>query len=88
MTLTPGSLHAALARLVAAFELEPRARPRLLDIWAPSYRMFSPAQIASLLNAAAALQPENLAVTVAAKVVGPVPVTVMLPRLDAGAEPG
>ncbi|XP_039825579.1 putative F-box/FBD/LRR-repeat protein At3g49030 isoform X4 [Panicum virgatum] len=74
--MNPGSLHAALARLVAAFELEPRARPRLLNIRAPSYRMFSPAQIASLLNAAAMLQPENLTIAVAAAVL------VMLPSLD------
>ncbi|KAG2636916.1 hypothetical protein PVAP13_2NG494100 [Panicum virgatum] len=79
VTLTPGSLHAALARLVAAFELEPRARPQLLDVRAPGYRRFSPAHIESLFDAAATLQPENLAV----KFVGPVPgMVMMLPRLD------
>ncbi|KAG2645276.1 uncharacterized protein LOC120687580 [Panicum virgatum] len=81
--VAPGSLHAALARLAAAFELEPRARPRLLDVGASCYRIFSPAQIAALLNAAATLQPENLAVTFTVQVFGLVPGgVVMLPRLD------
>ncbi|RLN33795.1 hypothetical protein C2845_PM03G07160 [Panicum miliaceum] len=79
--VTPRSLHAALARLVAAFEFDPRARPQLLDVCARWHCSFSLAQIASLFRAAARLQPEHLAVFVAVKATAPFPVTVMLPRL-------
>ena len=80
--VTPRSLLAALARLVAAFEVDPRARPQLLDVCARWHCSFSLAQIASLFGAAARLQPENLAVSVAVKAIAPVLPTVMLPRLD------
>ncbi|RLN18603.1 hypothetical protein C2845_PM02G00610 [Panicum miliaceum] len=58
--VTPGSLHAALAQLITAFEFDPRAWRCLLDVHAPRYRRFSLAQIASMFDAAARLQPENL----------------------------
>jgi hypothetical protein len=58
--VTTGSLHATLAQLITAFELDPRAWWWLLDVHAPRYRRFSLAQIPSMFDVAARLQPENL----------------------------
>lgn len=77
----PGSLDAALPHIVARFR--PQARPQpplsLLDVRFPHHRIYSSvAQISSLFDAAAALQPANLVVRVTAARQG----VVMLPRLD------
>ena len=80
--MTHGSLHTALARLVATFEFGPRARPQLLDVRARWYCSFSPFQFALLFDAAARLQPENFVVAIAVEARAPLLVVVMLLRLD------
>ncbi|KAF8759193.1 hypothetical protein HU200_010221 [Digitaria exilis] len=80
--VTPGSLYVALAHIVVRFRPQARRQPplSLLDVRAPFYFAFSPHQISSLFDAAAALQPENLVVHVVAD--ADRPCTLTLPRLD------
>ncbi|KAF8759199.1 hypothetical protein HU200_010227 [Digitaria exilis] len=77
----PGSLDAVLADVVARFRPQSRPQPplSLLDVRSPHDHIFSSvAQITSLFDAAAALQPESLVVSVTAARPG----VVTLPRLD------
>ncbi|CAN6211610.1 unnamed protein product [Urochloa humidicola] len=87
--MTPESLDAVLAHLVAVFDPQARAHPQalaaepqpplsLLDIRAPYDRGFSLAQIYSLFGAAVRLQPASLVVDVTASHSG----MIWLPRLD------
>nr|CAB3454300.1 unnamed protein product [Digitaria exilis] len=62
----PGSLDAVLADVVARFRPQARPQPPLSLLDVRRHQVFSSAQIASLFNAAAALQPANLVVCVTA----------------------
>ncbi|KAF8759192.1 hypothetical protein HU200_010220 [Digitaria exilis] len=76
--IEPGSLDAVLADVVARFGPQARPQPPLSLVDVRRHQVFSSAQIASLFNAAAALQPANLVVCVTASRPG----VVGLPRLD------